>query len=177
MVNLNELILAATGKNVENVSEFELITQKLYSLIPQEEMKEKEATLGETSPEFLGFVEIYYYLSKTIPKDWTVIDFGASHNAQAYFFTEHKKYMAVNPISGIIYDDGMFCPPNCTIYRMTAGEFIKTIDYPKDHVFAICNFVPNWYDENPSELVRTHFKNCYTFFPERESNDYIIENL
>ena len=146
-------------------SNFEEITAYLLSIIPKEEIEKREGTLGEFCLEFVGFVDIYYYLSKVIPKGYTVIDFGAGHNPQSYFFTEHKKYIAVNPLSPFKEDNGMFCPPNCEIYRMTTGEFIKTVDYPKEKVFAVCNFVPNWHGEDSMELVRKNFKNCYTFYP------------
>lgn len=66
----------------------------------------------------------------------------------------------------VVNENGMFCPPNCEIYRMTTGEFLKTVDYPKEKVFAICNYVPNWHGEDSMELVRNNFKNCYTFYPE-----------
>lgn len=144
---------------------FEEITAYLLSLIPKEEIDKLDGTLGEFCPEFMGFVDIYYYLSKVIPKDWTVIDFGAAYNVQAYFFTKHKKFIAVNPISAV-GDNGMFQPDNCDIYRMTTGEFMNTIDYPKEKVFAICNFVPNWYGEDSIKLVHDNFRNCYTFYPE-----------
>ena len=142
------------------------ICQYLHSLIPKEEWGRLEGTLGEMCHEFLGFCDAYYHLSMLIPKDWTIIDFGAGHNPQSYFFTEHKKYIAVNPLSGIEEDDGMFKPENCEIYRMTTDEFLKTVDYPKEKVFAICNYVPNWHREDSMELVRNNFKNCYTFYPE-----------
>lgn len=145
---------------------FEEITQCLLSLIPKEEIEAKNDSMHDLSPQFAGFVDVYYHLSKVIPKDWTVIDFGAAYNAQSYFFTGHKKYIAVNPISGIKEDDGMFCAPNCDIYRMTTGEFLKTVDYPKRKVFAICNNVPNWYGEDSIKLVHGNFRNCYTFYIE-----------
>lgn len=151
---------------VKEPSNFEEITAYLLSLIPKEEIEKREGTLGEFYPEFVGFVDIYYYLSKVIPKDYTIIDFGAGHNPQSYFFTEHKKYIAVNPLSGIEEDDGMFCPHNCEIYRMTTGEFLNTIDYPKEKVFAICNYVLNWYWQDSIKLVHENFRNIYTFYPE-----------
>lgn len=145
---------------------YEKICEYLCRLIPKEEWKRLEGTLGEMCGDFLGFCDTYYHLSMLIPKDWTIIDFGAGNNPQSYFFTEHKKYIAVNPMSDIKEENGMFCPPNCEIYRMTTGEFIKRVDYPKEKVFAICNYVPNWYGEDSMELVRKNFKNCYTFYPE-----------
>lgn len=141
------------------------ICKKLFELIPKEEWDRLDGILGEMSSDFLGFCDTYYHLSMIIPKDWVVIDFGAANNPQSYFFTEHKKYIAVNPISDIPEENGMFCPSNCEIYRMTTGEFLSSVDYPKEKVFAICNYVPNWHDENSRELVRKNFENCYTFYP------------
>lgn len=148
------------------MNEFECITRKLMSLIPKAEFERLDGKIAEFSHDFVGFVDIYYYLSKVIPKDWSVIDFGAGYNAQSYFFTEHKEYIAVNPQSPFPDDDGMFCPPNCKVYRMTTGQFLKDVDYPRERVFAICNYVPNWYDEDSVMLVHENFRDCYTFYPE-----------
>lgn len=148
------------------MNNYDQICKKLFELIPKEEWERLDGTLGEMSYDFLGFCDTYCHLSKIIPEDWTVIDFGAANNPQSYFFTRLKKYIAVNPISDIPEENGMFCPPNCEIYRMTTDEFIKTVDYPKEKVFAICNYVPNWHGENSMELVRKNFKNCYTFYPD-----------
>lgn len=144
---------------------YDEICKKLFELIPKEEWDRLEGTLSEMSSDFLGFCDTYYHLSMIIPKDWVVIDFGAANNPQSYFFTEHRKYIAVNPMSDIPEENGMFCPSNCEIYRMTTGEFLKSVDYPKEKVFAICNYVPNWHGENSRELVRKFFENCYTFYP------------
>ena len=144
----------------------EPLNNYLYGLIPKDEWwrVSKEA---EISPEFSCFADTYYHLSQVIPKDYTVIDFGAAYNAQAYFFTKHKKFIAVNPYSAA-GDNGMFKPNNCEIYRMTTGEFLQKEDYPKNKVFAICNFVPNWHGENSIDLIHKKFQNVYTFYP---SND------
>lgn len=150
--------------------EYKDILNYLLSLIPKKEKDKNAPYMAYFCGEFAGFVDVYYHLSEVIPKDWTVIDFGAGYNAQSYFFTEHKKYIAVNPFSGIAEDDGMFCPPNCEIYRMTTGEFLETADYPKEKVFAICNYVPNWYGENSIKLVHENFRNVYTFYPDRHGN-------
>lgn len=143
---------------------FEELTAHLHSMIPMKEWARVEKN-AEIYPEFSCFADTYYHLSQIIPKDWVVIDFGAAYNTQSYFFTGHKKFIAVNPIS-IAGDNGMFCPPNCEIYRMTTGEFLRTVDYPRENVFAICNYVPNWHNENSIELVKSHFQNVYTFYPQ-----------
>lgn len=145
---------------------FEEITDYLFSLIPREGLEGKRDSMFELCPEFAGFVDIYYHLSRIIPKDWTVIDFGAGYNAQSYFFTGHKEYIAVRPHSPFPEEDGMFCSPNCRIFRMTTGEFLKTREYPKKKVFAICSYVPDWYGEDSVDLVHKNFRNCYTFYPE-----------
>ena len=69
---------------------YEDICSNLWGLIPDEEFKRLDGTIFEMRPEFLGFCDIYYHLSQIIPKDWTIIDFGAANNPQSYFFTEHK---------------------------------------------------------------------------------------
>lgn len=143
---------------------FEDITSYLHSMIPKDEW-ERVSKESEIYPEFSCFADTYYHLSQIIPEDYTVIDFGAAYNAQSYFFTKHKKFIAVNPYS-MAGDNGMFCPPNCEVYRMTTGEFLRSMDYPKEEVFAICNFVPNWYNEDSIQLVKEHFRYVYTFYPE-----------
>lgn len=149
---------------------FKMITDYLMTLIPKDEIDRKYKYMAEFSPDFAGFVDIYYYLSKVIPKDYTVIDFGAGYNAQSYFFTGHRKYIAINPAT-VEADNGMFCPENCTIYHMTTLEFLEKIDYPKENVFAICNYVPNWYGQDSIDLVHKNFRNCYTFFPDDTQTD------
>lgn len=143
---------------------FEAISQYLYEMIPREEW-ERVSRSAEIYPDFCCFADTYYHLSQVIPKDYTVIDFGAAYNAQAYFFTKHKKFIAVNPIS-MTGDNGMFKPFNCEIYRLTTGEFLQKVDYPKEKVFAICNYVPNWHGEDSIYLVHKNFRNVYTFYPE-----------
>lgn len=139
------------------------ITKYLFSIIPKEELDKKRKFM-DISCDFLGFVDIYYYLSKVIPKDWTVIDFGAGYNPQSYFFINHKEYIAINPHEG--YDNEMFCPNNCKIYRMTTKDYLEKIDYPKgDKVFSICNYVPDWYGHSSIDLVKKSFKNVFTFYP------------
>ena len=156
---MNDFIFEQGEKLEEHINDY------LYQLIPQEEF-DRVAQDAEISPYFMCFAKTYFFLSKLIPKDWTVIDFGAAYNAQSYFFTQHKRYIAINPYS-VRGDNGMFCPDNCEIYRMTTGEYLRSVDYPKEKVFAICNYVPNWYEEDSIELVKKHFRFCYTFYPQR----------
>lgn len=146
---------------------FEEITSYLHSMIDEWEWK-KVAQDADIHPEFSCFADTYYHLSQIIPKDYIVIDFGAAYNSQAYFFTNHKKFIAVNPPS-VPGNNGMFKPFNCEIYRLTTGEFLKTYgNFPDEKVFAICNYVPNWHGEDSIDLVHKNFRNVYTFYPSGE---------
>lgn len=141
----------------------ELINYTL-SLIPKEEKDRvfKQQDCGIAS-DFIGFLEPYYYLSKIIPKDYTVFDFGAAYNPQCYFFTDHKRYIAISPIE--IDGKEMFKAANCEIYRCTTGHFIETYLKDTSKSFAIVNYVPNWHNEHPIDLVKEYFQNVYTFYP------------
>lgn len=147
-------------------TDYDEICSALWKMLPQED-KVRVIEKGETEigPEFLGFVDTYYFLSKLIPKDWTVIDFGAAHNPQCYFFLGHKRYIAVEPASEV----EMFKSWNCDIYRCTTEEFIDKelgklgLDLGK--TFAICNYIPPWYGQNSRKLVRLTFDNVYVFYP------------
>ena len=68
----------------------------------------------------------YYNLSRMIPKDWTVIDIGASYGAQSYLFQNHAKYIAVEP-SWVSEDFHFeyFKAPNTELLFMTGQEFIE----------------------------------------------------
>lgn len=150
------------------------VNSYLFETIPEEELdRVLEQEHCDISPDFMGFVSTYDHLSQIIPEHWTVVDFGAAYNPQSYFFTDHKKYIAVEPLGTI---KEMFKPSNCSIYRMSTGEFIK---YYADHLdlnetFAICNYVPPWENENSGELVREYFPNAYVFYP---SNKELVKGL
>lgn len=167
------------------------INKYLLEIIPEEEL---DRVFGQEycdiTPEFMGFVSTYYHLSQIIPEHWTVIDFGAAYNPQSYFFTKHKKYIAVevnkffmgdtsNKIEWISFE--MFQPDNCEIYQMTTGDFIKKHledDYDLEETFAICNYVPPWYEEDSGELVRKYFPNAYVFYPSnKEQQRGIVQNI
>lgn len=140
---------------------------RLMGKIPQ---KEKDRVFGQKlcdiDGEFVGFIEPYEALSRLIPKDWTIFDFGCGYNPQCYFFNEHKAYYAIEPVSEEC--DEIFCAKNTIIHRCTTGEFLKNT-FPKlnlhiNKCFAIVNNVPNWYDEDSIKLVHDVFRNCYTFY-------------
>lgn len=144
------------------------------ALIPKEDWKrvmnsDASAEIGTDALMCGGAT--YYYLSRMISKEWTVIDIGASYGAQSYLFQGHKQYIAVEPSPDDFRDYHIerFVAEGTVRYNMTAKTFIDkimpTLDLDLDRTFAICNYVPNWYDENPSEIVRQAFKNLYVFYP------------
>lgn len=149
------------------------LSVQLYYSLPEEQRKEVITVENECDlePCFMGFVETYYYLSKLIPKDWTVVDIGSAYAPQCYYFQDHAKYIAVEPPSRI----KLFHMDNTEIYRMTAKQFINDM-LPKLHLdmdktFAICSYVPEWYNENPRGLTRRVFKNLYCFYPSPRTGD------
>ncbi len=142
---------------------------RLMGKIPK---KEKDRVFGQEvcdiDGEFVGFIEPYEALSKLIPKDWTIFDFGCCYNAQCYFFDKHKAYHAIEPNNPNMPLEELFKAKNTIIHRCTTGEFLKNV-FPtlKVHInkcFAIVNNVPNWYDEDSMKLVHEVFRNCYTFY-------------
>jgi hypothetical protein len=145
------------------------ISRYLCDIIPKYQMDlvfRGNASM-EIYPEFMGFVDIYFYLSKTIPKDWTIIDIGCGYNAQSFLFKDHKKVIAINPFNSDEID-AMFVSPNCEIFKVSGKEFIEN-ELPKlglnlDKTFAILNYVPEWCG-GINEIVRTTFKNLYVFYP------------
>jgi hypothetical protein len=154
------------------VETFEEINSYLLSLIPKEELERvfRSDSAADICVDFLCFADIYYNLSKIIPKDFTVIDIGCGYNAQSYFFKDFKKVYSVTPFNNRRdYKFEYFCAPNCTLLDMTAGRFLKevlpTLNIDLSKSFAICNYVPNWYKEKPMELVSHTFQNHYVFFP------------
>jgi len=104
--------------------------------------------------DFLGFVDTYYYLSKIIPKHWTVADFGCAYNPQAYFFRKHKAFIGVN--LGI---KKRFKFDNTILFNGTIADYLRQKPI-KECVFAICNNVPS----NETKMVREYYPNCFVYY-------------
>lgn len=138
-------------------------------LVPKEEKDRVfNARLCDIDCSFVGFIETYEYLSKLIPKDWTIFDFGCAYNPQCYFFKEHNAYHAIEPDSKCGECEEVFHTENTIIHRCTTKEFLE-FRFPKMNLdikkcFAIVNNVPNWYQEDSMKLVHEYFRNCYTFY-------------
>ena len=109
----------------------------------------------------------YYYLSRMIPKDWTVIDIGCAYNPQSYLFQNHARHIAIEPVwNDKDFHFEYFKAPNTELLFMTGQEFIQK-ELPKmnldlDKTFAIVNFVPSG---ACNLMVRETFKNVWAYYP------------
>jgi hypothetical protein len=145
----------------------------VMSLIPDNEMKRvmmSDASAEICTDDLMCGGATYYYLSRMIPKDWTVIDVGASYGAQSYLFKDHARYIAVEPFrSSDDWHFEDFKADGTERYQMTAGKFIKdvlpTLNLDLKKTFAIANYTPSWFGEDPIKLVRTNFLNVWTYYP------------
>lgn len=142
------------------------------SLIPDDEWKRvmKSAASAEIDINncCCGFGgRTYYNLSKMIPKDWTVIDFGCAYNPQSYLFTHHARHIAIEPPQGDSdFHFEFFKAPNTELLFMTGQDFLDNelhkYDLDLNKTFAIVNYVPS----GACNLrVRETFHNLYVFYP------------
>lgn len=134
----------------------------LWDKLPKEQIKKVfEQECCDIDGEFLGFTDIYERLAEMIPKHFTIIDLGCAYNPQCFYFTEHKKYVAVD-----ISDCVKFQSENCIIYQKSIEDFIadNLKDYDLEETFAICSYVPPWGGNN-GEMVRKAFKNLFVYYP------------
>jgi len=114
----------------------------------------------EILPDFLGFITTYYHLSKIIPLEFTVIDFGCGYNAQSFYFMNHKKYIGVDVWPNII----RFQAPGTEFYESYIDDFISNNKFDIDSTFAICSYVPDRNNKNKN-LIKETFNNVYIFYP------------
>ena len=139
------------------------MTNKINTELVRKLAKEYPAMLKEVlsqemcdiDGDFLGFVDTYYYLSKLIPKDWTVIDFGCAYNPQAYYFRGHKAFIGVDTGTSKRFHFG-----NTDLVDATIADYLKQKP-PTKKVFAICNYVSS----KETEIVRRYYPNCYIYYP------------
>lgn len=122
-----------------------------YPKMFKEVLEQKMCDIDGT---FLGFVDIYYFLSKYIPKSWTIIDFGCAYNPQAYYFRKHRAFIGVN--KGI---RKRFHFENTDLFNGTIIDYLKQKP-PKEKAFAICNNVPS----KETALVRKYYPNCFVYY-------------
>ena len=105
---------------------------------------------------FLGFMDIYYFLAKVIPKSWTIVDFGCAYNPQAYYFRKHRAFIGID-IDKEIRERFHF--ENTDLFLGTIADYLRQ-EPPRKKVFAICNNVPS----NETELVRKYYPNCFIYY-------------
>lgn len=142
----------------------------VWSLIPKEEtyrVMRSDASAEIDANNLMCGGSTYYYLSRLIDKNWTVIDIGCSYNAQSYLFQNHKKYIAIEPVwKDSHFKFEYFKAPKTEILFMTGQKFISevlpTLNLNLDRTFAIVNYVPN---DSCSQLVRETFKNVWAYYP------------
>ena len=144
----------------------------IRSLIPDKEWKrvmESDAAAEiDSNDNVCGYGgRTYYNLSKMIPKDWTVLDFGCAYNPQSYLFMYHQRHIAIEPewlTKDFCFDH--FQAPHTEFYTSTGEAFIKktlpTLGLDLKKTFAICNFVPS---DECCQMVRETFPNVFTFYP------------
>ena len=156
--------------------QYEPFSKEIYDLlnmIPAEEQRRvfsyyysEYCPIPSVQNGFLGFIENYKHLSQMIPKHWTIIDIGAYGNCQSYYFTEHKKYIAVEPSCFDGRGIPMFQPANCEVFRCTGQQFVAHI-LPRlglnlKETFVIMNFVPS---NDCCEVIRKTFPNLFIYYP------------
>lgn len=142
----------------------EELSAYLTKEIPKEQVERVFASDCDIDCMFVGFVKTYWHLSKIIPKDFCVYDFGAAYNFQSWFFRKHKAYIAIEP-EAQSNTHAMVWPDNCSIFASDAKYFLDHYGAIHDKAFAIVNFVPNGYDQDVIRLVKAKFQNVYTFYP------------
>ena len=140
------------------------------SLIPDKEMKRvmmSDASAEICTDDLMCGGATYYYLSRMIPKEWTVIDFGCAYNPQSYLFQCHKRHIAIEPkwLDKDFHFE-YFQAPNTELLFMTGQEFIEN-ELPKmnldlNKTFAIVNYVPSG---ACNLMVRETFKNVWAYYP------------
>lgn len=140
------------------------------SLIPDNEMKRvmmSDASAEICTDDLMCGGATYYYLSRMIPKNWTVIDFGCAYNPQSYLFQDHKRHIAIEPkwLDNDFHFE-YFQAPNTELLFMTGQEFIENelpkLDLDLDKTFAIVNYVPSG---ACNLMVRETFKNVWAYYP------------
>lgn len=138
--------------------------RKLRNLIPDDEyhriISQKDC---EYEYDFLGFVEVYSAVCRTVSKDKVIIDLGCYLAAQAWLFSEYQKYI------GVDYDRlERFTPPNATHYYCFIEEFLSKElpkllqQYTMSDLVAVCSYVP---DSQLTDMVFDTFENAIVVYP------------
>lgn len=117
---------------------------------------------------FVGFIDIYFFLSQIIPKDRVVFDVGCAYAFQSYYFRDHLLYVGID---GGNPEDRLKLPGTEHTFECVhcISDLIKIRDKftPKDAAsFAICSYVPG---ANVNKLTQSVFDDCFTYYPRNDS--------
>lgn len=102
---------------------------------------------------FLGFLDIYFHLSKMVSKRFNIIDLGCGHGTQSVFFKDHESYFGVDfftefpPLTDIKYYNG-------SIQDFLSTEFNK-LGISEENCFVIMANVPK--TESLAKLISDKF--------------------
>lgn len=139
---------------------YETLIKNGYEEDVKQVLSQKHCDIDET---FLGFTDIYKNLSKIIPKDKIVIDFGPAYGFQSYYFKDHKEYIGVEIDKEIKQFEEV---DNASFLFKDGKEYIEELMgfefLNNDKFFAICSYCP---DMILRENVRRNFNNCFVYYP------------
>lgn len=115
----------------------------------------------DIDPSFLGFLDVYYHLSKIIPDERIIIDLGCAYGTQAVFFLKHKQYVGVD-----LGSCEQVQTPNSIYYNKGIKHFVDNnlLSFKMDELFAICSYVPQWHNDNQA-ITRENFKHLFVYYP------------
>lgn len=141
----------------------ETLTERIHAIDPTFWPKTHKMPMCDIDGDFMGFTDVYEHLAAIIPKSRIIVDLGCAYAPQAVFFQDHKGYIGVDLAE---FDSPKVQTKNSTYYLMTIREWIEKElpNYDKDELFAICSYVPPWYDDN-EKLVRENFRHCFVYYP------------
>lgn len=148
---------------------------KTFNLIPISEIErvftESDSASGDIDMSFLCFEEVYEKVKEYCNEETIVIDLGCSYMAQAYWFTDCKKYIGVDlPFRNNV----KFKTDNSELYLMSGQRFITeklpSLGLDMENVIAVCSYVP---DKELQQLVAHTFKYNYVKY----CNEIISDTL
>lgn len=118
----------------------------------------------DIDPNFVGFIDVYFFLSQIIPRDRVVFDVGCAYAFQSYYFRDHFRYVGVD---GSDPRDRLTLPQTCHSYDYIKSaddlRALKKLFVPEDReCFAVCSYVPGG---RLAKMTKAAFPDCFTFYP------------
>lgn len=119
---------------------------------------------------FVGFIDVYFFLSKIIPQNRVVFDVGCAYSFQSYYFRDHYLYVGVD--GGDLRDRLILPGTKHTHQYINSAEDLRELHskyVPRDRAcFAICSYVPS---DGVSKAVKDVFPDCFTLYPRRDPDE------